>query len=146
MSKPFVDPLADLVRVCPDSSATAHREEEKREEETTPPTPRSGGSSERARSGSKRQRDLAALAAERNAPPEGITPTDVDLASAIASLPLPASTKHTWLEPLEVLGELDGAVCLAAERMVADWSRRRYAGILSAALGREVRIFDRSES
>lgn len=106
---------------------------------------------ERARSGSKRKRDLQALAevdditldealqlaetaeeeqASPDAFPDDITP-DPNAAGAWAKIlatlrpTLPESAYLRWLEPVEAIGSRDGVLCLATPRSL-DWYRRRY--------------------
>ena len=84
---------------------------------------------DRARRGSRRQRDLDALAAEQ-APPDDIT-ADPNAAGAWAKIlatlrpTLPESAYLRWLEPVEAIGSRDGVLCLATPRSL-DWYRRRY--------------------
>jgi hypothetical protein len=88
---------------------------------------------DRARRGSRRQRDLDALAAEQ-APPDDIT-ADPNAAGAWAKIlatlrpTLPESAYLRWLEPVEAIGSRDGVLCLATPRRLG-WYEERYGNTL----------------
>lgn len=97
----------------------------------------------RARQGSRRQRDLKALEAEqrnRHAIPADVRPTE-DGARVWAGVVeamrehLHASSMQHWVEPLRVVGERNGGLCVAADSRAAYWARQRYG----TWLGRLVR-------
>lgn len=114
---------------------------------------------ERARNGSKRQRDLAALQAEQaaeHAIPSTTQPSDA-ATEAWAEVISHAygtfhrSALHLWIEPCELVGVDRGALVIAGRHEIAEWVRRRYA----RKLGKWVReltgfkgliVCDRSEA
>lgn len=113
-----------------------------------PPKPPQGGAEEspadRARKGSRRQRDVDALAVEaaaRNvellsapASPEASAAFDEALVLLRAAFPK-APGIGLFVERLRVVGALDEALVLAGDHRIVSWVRRRHA----AALGEAVR-------
>lgn len=97
---------------------------------------------ERARQGSQRQRDIAALETEeRHAtlPPDDVQESAAATAAfdgvrKVLQASLPPSIFESWVEPLRVLGERDGAVCVVGPRRVTTWVRRRYGRHLGDAI------------
>lgn len=107
-------------------------------ETTTPPTPpKSGGHRDRvkrARNGSKRKRDLAALAAEQGTqhaiPADAVPsePAERTWAAVLTQLrrDLPASA-FLFLDHCELVGQHRQALVIAGPAKFTDWVRRRYA-------------------
>ena len=135
MTKPISGPLSDLVRSRPVESPT----EQNRTEQNNPPNPPQAGGTvspaDRAREGSRRLRDLAALAAEQAEERQLVEP-DPNAASAWSSMlaalrpTLPESGYVYWLAPVVAIGSLDGKIVLESPRKL-DWYERRYAAALN---------------
>ena len=113
---------------------------------------------ERARRGSRRQRDLEALAAEQTAALDAIAFTDraaeawqLVLDTAAADSIIRPCDIETWLRPVRP-GEADGALVLAAEPRVASWLRARYGSWIGYTLQlrgaplRGVRVIEEPQS
>lgn len=94
---------------------------------------------DRARHGSRRRRDLLALAEERKADvprlPDGVEETDGSLvawasARAVFVGLLTESTLRIWIDPLRLVGETKGALCVVAPLKICTWTIRRYGKLL----------------
>jgi len=154
MSKPFSDPLSDVVRRCPPESPT--EQDRTGQNRTTPKPPQAGASvrAARARNGSRRRRDREALAAATAAPiPDGIqAPTELAIerwhfAREHLRSQLPFGSVENWLDPLELLGTLDGrGLVVAGPPTLAAWCRKRYASALNLLIPGGVLICDREEN
>lgn len=94
----------------------------------------------RARNGSRRQRDLDALAEQersRYAPPADITPhpdAGPTWTAALDAAEIPASPRESFIDPLHVLGERDGALCVGGPPRCAEWCRRRWGRAIADAI------------
>ena len=143
MNKPFSDPLSDLVRSCPVESPTG-QDITGQDITEEPPNPLSGGTveerAERARNGSRRQRDLEALADVQRVPiPDDVEQDDSVVtiwAAALDSLRArdsvtAAAAVENWLDPLTVLGVSDDHIVVTGHPRNVDWTRKRYAATLS---------------
>ena len=96
---------------------------------------------ERARNGSKRKRDIAALAAETARP----LPGDVQADPVAAELwkrvleavrpTVPPSAFANWIAPVTFRGVREGCLVVAGPERAEEWVRRRYG----AALGELIR-------
>jgi hypothetical protein len=102
---------------------------------------------ERARRGSRRKRDLAALEAERRAAAEllrersegGLSPgaeASWESARSLLRDTLGTETFRLWFEPLRPLAVRDGVLYLAGPSRVVRWVERRYRELLESALRR----------
>lgn len=142
MTKPFSDPLSAFVPSGPQQSPTG--QDRTGHNRTTPKPPQAGAHSDRAsraRNGSRRQRDLDALAAE-NAPPADILPSDDATAAwtqALAELTrtLPRSVIVLWLSRTRLLGEHKRAIALGATSDVTFFLRKRYGRHIGAAVRKQ---------
>lgn len=104
-----------------------------------------GNRVDRARRGSRRKRDRAALAdvAREVVPPlpagveltEGSQDAWQCVVEAITDR-LPESTWRIWIDPIKLVGEADGALCVYGPPKCVTWVRRRY-GVLLGDLVRE---------
>lgn len=102
--------------------------------------------SDRARNGSRRQRDVAALTAERYAVPSGTTATEPaerawEAVSERLRRDLAQAHWQLWIEPCELIGEHRMALVIAAPHRKAAWVRVRYGMRLGCAV-REETDFD----
>lgn len=152
MNKPSPGPLSDLVRSCPvasEKSIDKTREEEIR----TPLTPLTGGEDsrvERVRRGSRRRRDLDAL---YDLPPIPADTAQSDAANeswqeavdVVRSLISPARFE-TWIEPVQVLGESEGRIVVAADRRVAFWLQKRFVPMLTELLCLDLFVCEKGSS
>lgn len=156
MNKPSPGPLADLVPKRPEVSALQNRTEQDRTREN-PQTPASGGlqklngtslseaRAQRARQGSKRKRDLEALAAISRVEIPADTKQSVEAEQAFGA----AVNRLSFHNPSRI-GATDGMlvchglsgnkVVVVAERMGEFW-RKRYGQSLADAI-RQVSDFD----
>ena len=96
---------------------------------------------ERARRGSKRQRDLEALAAEQAATLAALTPTPAAerawsavLERAEASPAIRPDSIETWMRPARVVGVDGTTVVLAVPARAVYWLEHRYHGWIGMAL------------
>lgn len=90
---------------------------------------------ERARQGSRRQRDIDALAVEerkRWAVPDGVTLTPAAQAAWLTvrdavQARLPKAAWSLYLSDMPLVGEKGNALYIAGHPAVAEWCRRKYA-------------------
>lgn len=117
---------------------------------------------QRVREGSRRKRDRAAVGLtshadsetakaaasavaemerERRLRPQVIASEAAITAWASATVALraavPDSTYRLWLEPLDCIGEVDGALAIEAPVDLLAWVRRRYGSLVGEAIRRE---------
>lgn len=99
---------------------------------------------ERARNGSKRKRDLQALA-EVNAREAasrfaGVQVTERSMTAFLKMKStlkerVPTATFDLWIEPLRCEGEIDGQLLLSGPARVTTWIERRYLGAIADVVG-----------
>jgi hypothetical protein len=137
----FVDPVDSVDPV--DRVPTSHQ---KTSEEKDPPPPQAGEfdsklleRAERARAGSRRQRDLDALAtvmrAQRGsveASPQAVAVWDQVLEGLRGRVS--ASAFDSWLEPVACIGTIENAIAVEAPERVMSWLTRRYASFLGESI------------
>jgi hypothetical protein len=100
---------------------------------------------DRARNGSRRKRDLAALQAERTFPvPANVKETDAatqawDEVARRLQRELHRSVWAMWIVHCPLLGEHNGSLVIAGHPQRAAWIRRRYAKTLGDFVRAETR-------